>query len=309
MLAIVALTIGAIGGGMAKWSNDDLAPMAALRRRYTALMVHLSPLVDDLPRDVTDELQDIRNAIQAGNTAQVGDTMDRIVEAVPDLDAFTHVMRDIRNQIATQKTLRPEMIQLPYWDAAFAAEALLLDDLKETPWPWRDGDAVVQAAGNAQQHVRNLTVTIRGVLASPTDANYGQLRNLLIQIATGSSPWLQGPDMTVPAHEQMPVEEPLDMPEMGNPAMPTMPRRTSTPRTNREVLLDSASFVTAVITGATIVFAGYLTQFANKAEFAGGTSAYLGLVAWAFALEVTGVTVVQIAGKISTPAPAAKPMS
>lgn len=49
--ALLALAAGVICGGLAKWANDELAPVAVLRRRYNELMVHFAPVADDLPRD------------------------------------------------------------------------------------------------------------------------------------------------------------------------------------------------------------------------------------------------------------------
>ena len=63
-----------------------------------------------------------------------------------------------------------------------------------------------------------------------------------------------------------------------------------------------------MVVGAFVVaFVGFQTQFVGDKTFDAGTGDYLRLFAWAFAIQVAGVTVLEVAGKLVTSANSGTP--
>jgi hypothetical protein len=69
-----------------------------------------------------------------------------------------------------------------------------------------------------------------------------------------------------------------------------------------ELVLDYSSVLTSILTGLVVVYVGYQTQFLSDTTFSGGL-AFLKLLGWAFAIQVTGVTVLEMAGRIKGTTP------
>ena len=74
------------------------------------------------------------------------------------------------------------------------------------------------------------------------------------------------------------------------------------PRTFAQILLDNSLLITMIAGAFVVAFVGFQSQFVGDSSFDAGNGDYLRLFAWAFALQVAGVTVLEVAGKLVTSA-------
>ncbi|MDQ1747767.1 MAG: hypothetical protein QOD07_2030 [Frankiaceae bacterium] len=311
-LAVLSLVAGALAGGITKWANDSLAPMGSLRSRYRLVRARLAPVTDELPLDVVSALQAARDSINSGAKDDATKSLDEVTNATSDLLPFGRTLAGITQEIRVQESemARPNEDDFPYWPAAHAAELQSVGDLRAVSWPWRDAEDGRAQSRMAEANVRRVTEAMRTYLAVPNETNRRALYNVLAYVANNGSAALRQqhipddpPDVTAvaavrPVGDVAPREAPLVI------GMTTSNDvRPDSRRSLRERLLDWSPSITAVLTGAIVVFAGYYTQFVEQDDFAGGATAYLGLVIWTFTLQVTGITVVQAAGKFSNAGP------
>jgi hypothetical protein len=81
-----------------------------------------------------------------------------------------------------------------------------------------------------------------------------------------------------------------------------VPRPRPEPREHpfRHWALDHAVLITSVAAAGLITFVGYQTQFLNSTDFDGGAGDYARLIGWSLALQISGTTIVQVVGRLST---------
>ena len=58
--------------------------------------------------------------------------------------------------------------------------------------------------------------------------------------------------------------------------------------------------ITMIVGAFVVAFVGFQTQFVGDKTFDAGNGDYLRLFGWAFAIQVAGVTVLEVAGKLVT---------
>jgi hypothetical protein len=69
--------------------------------------------------------------------------------------------------------------------------------------------------------------------------------------------------------------------------------------TARSALVDTAPVIGMGLLVLVSVFVGCTTQYLGNSEFSGSFGNYLALIGWALGLQITGVTVVQLFGRLT----------
>lgn len=301
-LALATLALGALMGGTVKWVNDVLSPLTGPRRRWKRLKARLARYENMLPEDAIAMMVETRNAIAEGHASDVADSLDVLVSSQTALIGFARTMVDIQRHIDAQARMGKAIPDpLAYQEAALETERDVIRDLRERNWPWEDRAAFVKSYGNAHENARSLSATIRQYLLAPTKERRVALESLLSQISLGGTKWLSS-DAPLATEKVATPEENAVVPSMQtfleSPTEPQLPKPES--RRPMEHLLDNAGLIILVMTGLVVVFIGYLTQFVNNTAFTGGLRGFFELLAWAFAVQVTGVTVLDLAGRVQT---------
>lgn len=332
MVALGWLTVGAAAGGLAKWTNETFAPLASLRRRYRRLQ--LDP--QDLPVGAAERIRRVQDAIRSGVTDGVAAELDLLEKNRDALSAFAHAVSDLRSNLMDQRRrLESTKPAVRHANAAIYVGFEFLHDLLARPWPWPPEDTIADEYGAAQRRARIISSLLREIDSSDSSAARQELENQMQEIIGVGTDWFKtrAPEAsgsaksgTLSGESPQPVVDPTSA-SVAPASRPQQSLGSAGPdsvdllrddaasdralstvgsslnvsaRTILEWLLDHATWITAILAGAVVVFVGYQTQFLNDVGFSGELSEYVQLAAWAFALQVTGVTMVELAGRLAS---------
>ena len=313
--AVVALGVGAVLGGLIKWLNETMAPLSGLWRRWRRLRRRLAPHWAGLPEDARSQLVDARTSIQERDASDVGALLDAFAQQQSGLIAFSRALADIKEHLDEQTR---ELSRLPhpvaYQEAALQTQRNAIKDLNQMSWPWPPPIADFEKKYQAlKENIRLISRNVQDYTATPNSQSQLQLESRFVQVSTGGASGLLSPlsspmilSQTGQLPELLPLGDPMEVEQLAD--MHLRSDQGMEPPSDRnegiERVLNTTPFLVSFGTGLVVVFAGYLTQFADAAAFSGGLD-YLKLVAWTFAAEVTGVTLLDLAGQLKGSAPAA----
>jgi hypothetical protein len=284
---LLALLLGALGGGLVKWLGDRYSPVAVQRRRQRRLLRRLGPFLAFLPERVRDDFEVIRDGIThfdpegldklLSELETQGDALARFGAAMLDLDDLLKWLAE--NDLPGSTPPVAVILQ-----AATEEQTRLLT----TKYPWEHPDELCTSAEKLRSLLRAIK---RAVIARDTEA-YQQSARKMFATDTDFADALERGTARLAA----------DQPQYVPPPSPQRTLKASTHRSLPQFLLDNVLFITMVSAALIVMIVGYQTQFLDNKAFDGGNGDYLKLFLWAFALQVAGVTVAEVVGKLSTSA-------
>ena len=309
MLAFLLLLLGAIFGLSVKWVTEALSSLAAARWRYDSIMQRLGRSLDELPTSAVDRLNDIRSSIGRQDVSNLDGSFASLESALGPLRKFSGDIKDINFYIARQEDYRGRR-NLPV-EAVVGEERRHVKDLLGQEWPWPDPDATEKSVKLLSDQVRIATRAIEAGQAdvvrlfaegdfvravelfgkpSALGADHPVADNnppdAAAQTSAGDSygePWIPGPG-------------PRHILPNGRWLAFFIQWMTERPRT----LAAAASILVVSIVGLQL-------QYLNSTSFDGSLADWLSLLLWAAVIELSGVSVLDVVGRLSGGAPAPRP--
>ena len=279
-----ALLFGALMGATVKWLGDRYAPVAGLRRRQRRLLRRFGGWRRHLPERAQYDLAVIEDGIGSFDPEGVDTCLAELEQYGDALTLFSSAMAELDELIADQEQVTDELT--PPMSHVLAAEYAHVARLRAAKFPWDEPDTIAADADN----LRNAAKAIAMYLDVGDASSYQEAAEEMV----GSID--HGQAQRAAAHQgrlglRHPAATPAPVRVMGSES-----------RNFAQILLDNSLLITMIVGAFVVAFVGFQTQFVADTSFDAGTGDYIRLVAWAFALQVAGVTVLEVAGKLVTSA-------
>lgn len=322
-VALWCLVVGAASGLTVRWFNDVGAPLAGLYRKLRRLRRLLSQ--DDrrvLSTDVAEEFADADEALDSIDVPAFTARVDRIET---DLAALKRVAKQLRLVERTANRARELVdhhgaspIARSARRIAYALEVLLRRE-RDRSWPWGDA-GTRKARQDAVEHLARVAEQLDNVIDGVGTEDTRPVR-LLAAIARRISS--DGPDVLVEPglmdsiDSDLDVVEPPPEPIPGGAATAARTRAASSVAgepdaagSDHETWAMRLTKVSGVMPSLSLLVAvcvsGYLTRV-EDGSYSGSLVDAISLWAWAFAVAVTGGTVVSVLGQLTTTRPTTDP--
>jgi len=287
----LALLLGALAGGLVKWLGDRYSPVAGLRRRQRRLLRRLGGVLAHLPERVRDDFETIRDGIAHFDPDGLDPLLTAIETDGTNLARFGSAMLDVDEWLAHLSPLAGSPLS-PDLGVLLQLAIERQTALAGAAYPWSDPDAQCAAAERLRASLRALA---RAIEAADDRAYTHAARSLFPDDAAFAA---------VVEQQRSTGRQAVRYTRMADVvrAQPAPPRRSP-----QQVILDNVLPITMVATAVVVMIIGYKTQFLDDKAFDGGNGDYLALFLWAFALQVAGVTVGEVVGKLTRGASAGAP--
>lgn len=277
-----ALLLGALMGATVKWLGDRYAPVAALRRRQRRLVRRFGAWRNQLPERAQYDLAVIDDGVGSFDPDGVDTALTELEQQGDALTRFSSALHELERLMADQNRFTDTDYDPPVGHV-LAAEFARIAALRGEKFPWADPDAIAEDADDLRVTAR----TIVAALDAGDDAAYEAAARPLV----GTVAEVQVERIAAAHRDQ--AARPL-APPLPQPVVVAGAER----RSFAQVLLDNSLLITMVVGAIVVAIVGYQTQFTADKTFDAGNGDYLALFAWAFALQVAGVTILEVAGKL-----------
>lgn len=314
LLAFLLLLLGAIFGLSVKWVTEALSSLAAARWRYDAIMQRLGGSLAELPTSAVDRLNDIRSQIARQDVSHLDGSFESLEAALGPLRKFSEGIKNINDDIARQEEYQRRRRNLPI-EAVMREERRQVNALLSQEWPWQDAEATGKTAQLLGDHVKAATRAIEegraNVVRQFAEGDFSKAFDLY------NTPPALGPD---PVPDENPADAATSPAAVSDPGQPwptesgpplPFPRRrwlaflegrgviqwmTERPRS----LAAAASILVVSIVGLQL-------QYLNSTSFDGSLADWLSLLLWAAVIELSGVSVLDVIGRLSGGGPTPRP--
>jgi hypothetical protein len=280
----LALLLGAIAGAVVKWLGDRYAPVAGLRRRQRRLLRRFGAWRGYLPERAQYDLAVVDDGIGSFDPDGVDASLSELEKQGDALTRFSFAMEALDRVVTSQEEFASEDFEPPV-SHVVAAEQANIARLRGERFPWAEAD---QIAADADE-LRNAASSILTALRAGDAASYQSCAELVV----GSVERDQVQRLT-DAHGTRTHFRPS-----APPASPVAIAGASR-RSVAQLLLDNSLLITMLVGAFVVAFVGFQSQFVGEKTFDAGNGDYLQLFAWAFAIQVAGVTILEVAGKLVT---------
>ncbi len=315
MLAFLLLLLGAIFGLSVKWVTEALSSLAAARWRYDSIMQRLGRSLDELPTSAVDRLNDIRNSIARQDVSHLDGTFVSLESALGPLRKFSGDIKNINDDIARQEEYQRRRGNLPI-KAVVHEERRQVNDLRNQEWPWPDADAMGRSVKLLSDQVRAATRAIEAGQANVVrlfaEGDFARAVEESGKLSALGADHLVADDHPADAAAQPSAGDGYGEPWIVEPApRHLLPRgrwlsilgargiiqwMTERPRS----LAAAASILVVSIVGLQL-------QYLNSTSFDGSLADWLNLLLWAAVIELSGVSVLDVVGRLSGAGPAPRP--
>lgn len=279
---IAALLLGASAGWVMKWIADNLGTLGTARRTLDRLTGAAGVTLQFLPIQLRTNALELREAINQGDATLAADrtaiftALDSKWGALSGWIATTRSLHDASQRLQAEAEARSpdlDMLRPAAVVLMETANSRLVSDAEFT-----EANPVDEQRRKAGEDLVRLARRYRG------PADKAILTAIHSEVAKLTPPPLV-PDSIAQAPEIPPA---------------------SSPTLSAWLLRWAIDHRVAVLGGLTTIVAvavGFTTQFLDRPAFADSLANYAALFGWAFALQVAGTTLAEMAGKLSARAP------
>ena len=279
-----ALLLGALMGATVKWLGERYAPVAGLRRRQRRLVRRFGAWRRQLPERAQYDLAVIDDGVGSFDPDGLDAALTELEQQGDALTRFSSALDELERLVEEQNQFADEDYDPPVRHV-LAAEYARIAGLRGEKFPWQDPDAIAEDADD----LRVTAKTIVTALEARDEAAYIVAAQPLVGAVADTQV-----ARIAAAHHDQPTATLAPPPPQPVVVAPAERRSVA------QVLLDSSLLITMVVGAIVVAIVGYQTQFTADKTFDAGNGDYLKLFAWAFALQVAGVTILEVAGKLVT---------
>lgn len=326
VLAFLLLLLGAVLGLSVKWITEALLDIAAAQRRFDRLSRSLDDS-ESLPDDAAVTLAEISDRIKSQDIGGLDELFKCLEDHRRSLHAFSTVIKDVNSRIAKQEQHQGKLPAPSLIEIIVDGERTKVRGLQSRKWPWDDSaESVLQEARDLSRQ----SLVVSNALRAPEECK--EVLNLFQsgKFDDAEKKYLELDPSKLNAepsgdHRETPQERAGTTADTGK----THPKKTGTVKgvwihlkgiwvLLRERLLHprlaefprSANSLTdwmaersRAIAGAAsvlvVAIVGLEVQYMDSTSFTGSLSDWLTLLLWAAIIELSGVSVLDVVGRLS----------
>jgi hypothetical protein len=306
VLAFLLLLLGAIVGLLVKWITEALSQLASARWRLEDLRRDLGcGSRDCLPAQVASKLEEIDRRILRQDTNGLDGLFQPITANARHLTAFANAIQNALNEVEQQVKLAETVSsdEIDSYDiySVVQAERAEIDTFRTEDWPWSDArDMLIRVKTFAEQtHVATLAIQDlareRNIGRASAAVRYfrrGDFTNgeRMFNLPT---PPLPEPDDNGPKQRRRLVPLVLQSKQKraslfarlgGGSALQWMMKRP----------LQFAGLASVIV----VATVGLQVQYLDNNSFSGSLGDWLGLALWSAVIELSGVSVLDVLGRL-----------
>jgi hypothetical protein len=316
-IAMSILLAGAILGLLVKWITERLTPQAALIRRLSTLKRAIGYREDSstLPVSVRLRVQDLEDQIARQDYTGVEASFKRFEEDKERLALVASQFQVLLDQLAGQSRLLERAKGVRYRDRILI-EGVLDSEYRELQemlaFPWSD-EGQTQLLSSARRF-RPLFATIHGAILSFLDREprSEELRKALTHFQAGEfeegetayRAWLDLPDISMTqeesAHEAAVSSEPTTVMPIVSIFRYGLGRPTLREGERVGFLFRQARSIAGAASVLVVSLVGLKTQYLDDQAFDGALTSWLALGLWGTIVELSGVSVLDVLGRLGT---------
>jgi hypothetical protein len=313
--AFLLLVIGATIGLAVKWITESLSRLAAMRWRVEDLRRSLGGNSDGLPLMAAVRLQEIEEAVRRQDTDE---NLDKafvpLLSDVSNLRGFATAIQDAEREIQTQRDFRysldwdgesSDTLDADFIESMARAESSKIERLRALNWPWKDPAQTVEAAQALARQCSTATLALSDVTAGRATSTTFEVLDLFRKGNFAEA---------VELYNQPRKAEDLQPSEAKTKVKKERPRRFSSlvehsmripfseygPRGLVPWMAQRPRAFAAAASVFVVSLVGLRLQYLDAADFAGGLGDWLGLLLWAAVVELSGVSVLDVIGRLGT---------
>jgi hypothetical protein len=302
------LLLGAIFGLSVKWVTEALSNLAAARWRFDAIFQFLGANKGGLPTSVEDQLTEIGNRIKRQDLSGLDELFKPLESARGPLRQFNDNISNINDDISRQESLvyRRASRRLPIDDVVLE-ERRQVRALQGREWPWENVQAVLDETKRLGEHVKGATKAMTqqrlDVLRLYQDGKFAEAYEL--SSAPPPQPDSSKDGERLGARQSQPDEDLIDYPIV-EPRISYISswfmRRDG--RGIIQWMSERPRTLAAVASILVVAIVGLQLQYLNSTSFDGSLAQWLSLLLWAAIIELSGVSVLDVVGRLSGSGPA-----
>lgn len=309
MLALTLILLGSMLGLLVKYITERLTPQATLARRLGTLKRALNYQDDGatLPVRVRMRIDDLEDQISRSDYASVEKSFEQFDKDKSRLATISWQFRILIDQLDQQAQLLDEATGLAWTDRRLI-EGVLEAEFREVQaaqvldWPTQEADMVARSREYASSFG-----AVTGIISRFLRGPNRRLRAHLFDIQQGylpsSSAALEMPASDIDADDE--VAEAGDggggasrsvrsgVVDVVAPGLRQDPGRVS-------LLFRQARTIAAIASVVVVSLVGLKTQYLDQQSFGGSLSDWLGLGLWGLVVELSGVAVLDVLGRLGS---------
>jgi hypothetical protein len=289
------------------------ASQAAARWRLDALRRRLGGYIASLPTSAAGRLNDIENRIMRQDVSEIDELFKPFEPELGSLRTFSDSINDIDSHVAEHEKLLydRDFAELPI-KAIVRAERRRIDILISREWPWQDTQATLDDLEQLGKYIRAITHAFDDKRLDVLDLfrkdqfeeayqlykvpSAAAATKVSVGHADADSADAAGPAWLKNRQHRMMIATELRPSVFRISRWSTMRWMTERPR----ALAAAASVLVVAIVGLQL-------QYLNSTSFFGSLSDWLGLLLWSAIVELSGVSVLDVVGRLSGGGPAPRP--
>ena len=327
VFALTLLLVGASLGLAVKWITEALSSLSAARWRLEALQRSLAGRTESLPFAAASKVDEIENRIARQDIGEV-DSLFAVFDSatIGQLQVFSTTIDSIRAEIEEQHRLRRQLRELyededdvdggggqpldvDFLDALIRAEIAQIDRVRMVEWPWKDPDATVEVARALYAEVQSVTLALQDYIRQQDTRSRAVLELARRGELSQAQELFASPPDKAPAQDEGG--------ETRVAPLSTGRRRSSARSYPSDYFPDRITFRTsgfgslqwmtnhprglaAAASVAVVVAVGFQLQYVGDEAFDGTLGEWLSLAVWAAVIELSGVSVLDVIGRLTT---------
>jgi hypothetical protein len=318
--AFLLLLLGAALGLSVKWITETLSDLSAAHRRYMRLRGGLGDL-KSLPDDAAAMLDEIGDRIKSQDTGQLDDLFKPLEKDRRSLRAFGAAIGEVNVNIqeqedgAAQEQGNGNNPVLSLVMIIADRERMEVRKLQTTKWPWpevTEGETVLEKASGLSR---------QSLIASAALSAPGQFEDVLYKFQRGefgeaemeylrqNRPEANAESSAMPLAASPETADKTRKTQALRGRILLRPQPPEPPREDKSLTEWITKRPRAMAGAASVIvvaIVGLQVQYMNSTSFTGSLSDWLNLLLWAAVIELTGVSLLDVVGRLGgvKPAPA-----
>jgi hypothetical protein len=308
-----------------KWITESLTRLAAASWRVDDLRRSLGGSSDGLPLMAAARLKEIEEAIRRQDT---DDNIDKafapLVSNASNLRSFATAIQNAEDEIETQQSIgqssfdwddeSPDTLDQDFIESLARAESARVEGLRARDWPWKNATETVERAQTLADQCSIATIALREATAGRANSTTVEVLDLFRKGNFAEAVTLyrqpQNSESAPPSEANDRTTGVIITPKAKKDRRPRFLLGSVYPRMSPFADYAPRGLVPwmarrpRVFAAAASVFvvslAGLQLQYLDAAGFAGELGDWLGLLLWSAVVELSGVSVLDVLGRLGT---------
>jgi hypothetical protein len=309
--AFLLLVIGATIGLSVKWITESLSRVAAASWRLQDLRRSMGG-PNGLPLMAAARLNEIEEAIRRQDT---DDNLDKAFSPLEsnasNLRSFATAIQNAEEEIDSQRGIGYSLygndkswvgLNLDFIESIARAESRGIERLRALDWPWTDPTQTVEQTQTLAYQCSVATLAVTDAAAGKATSTTAEVLDLFRKDNFAEAVTLyrepQNPDQATLPSRDATKDSPVDT--VSATASRTIAIGDNEPRGFVPWMARRPRAFAAAASVFVVSLVGLQLQYLDAANFAGALGDWLGLLLWSAVVELSGVSVLDVLGRLGT---------